>query len=153
MWDNAHDAYLESRILSADPLELVRLTYRGAMGVVREAREHLANGRIMERAKAISKASEILLELMASLDHGRGQEISRHLSSLYEYMLQRLIDANFKQQDEPLAEVLGLLATLLEGWDGISLPQETTTAPSANPWAPPLSQETVPASVTHAWSF
>ena len=29
MWHNAHDAYLESRIESADPIQLVRLLYQG----------------------------------------------------------------------------------------------------------------------------
>jgi flagellin-specific chaperone FliS len=56
MWQNAHDAYVESRILSAGPVELVRLLYQGAAGAVRDARRHLASGEIRQRSGSISKA-------------------------------------------------------------------------------------------------
>ena len=35
-------------------------------------------------------------------------------------MQQRLLDANMHQTDQPLAEVLGLLTTLEEGWSGVA---------------------------------
>jgi len=151
MWHNAHDAYRESNTLSADPLELVRMLYHGAIESIRNARRHLANKEIRERARAISKASQILLELTASLDFERGGEIAPRLAGLYQYMLRRLTEANFKQSDEPLAEVLGLMTTLLEGWEGI-LKKEEPTPVAASPWGPAIPQDTVASSV-HAWSF
>jgi flagellar biosynthetic protein FliS len=44
------------------------------------------------------------------------EEISRPLRELYAYMLTRLVEANAKQADAPLAEVERLLGTLLDGW-------------------------------------
>ena len=41
MGNNAHDAYLESRILTAEPMELIRLLYQAATGAVRDARRCL----------------------------------------------------------------------------------------------------------------
>jgi len=130
MWSDAHRAYLESRVLSADPLELVRLLYQTAMDAVREARKHLKAGEIRERAAAISKSSKTLFELMQALDFDRGGEIAGRLAQLYDYMLRRLNDANFKQDDAPLVEVLGLLTTLAEGWEAI---QPTAEAQPADP--------------------
>ena len=148
MWQNA---YLESRILSADPIELIRLLYQSAMEAIRDARGHLANREILPRARSISRASEILIELAASLDFERGGEIGRQLAALYDYMLRKLNEANLEQSDEHLAEVLALLATLLEAWDGIAKrPVEADVA--ANAWAP-LPPEQVPVSAAHAWSF
>jgi flagellar protein FliS len=69
MWNNGHDAYLESRVLSADPIELVNMLYQGCMQAVREARLHLAEGRIAERSREITKACQIVIELAVSLDH------------------------------------------------------------------------------------
>ena len=114
-----NNAYLESRILSADAVELVRMLYQGALDAVLSARDHLAHGRIAERSTAISKAIEILMELNASLDHDNGGEISRNLARLYAYMQQRLLDANLRQADQPLAETAELLATLTEGWQEV----------------------------------
>jgi len=113
-----NDAYLESKILSSDPVGLIRLLYDAAVTAVRNARAHLASGEIAERSRAISKAMAILTELSGSLDHLAGGEISRNLARLYNYMQERLLEANLKQTDQPLAEILELLNTLAEAWHG-----------------------------------
>ena len=82
MSHSAHDAYLESRILSADPLELIRLLYQGCSDAVREARRCLAQGDVASRSHWVSKASDILAELIASLDWQRGGEIAGRLALL-----------------------------------------------------------------------
>lgn len=147
MWNNAQDAYLEHRILSADPLELVRLLYQAAIGAVREARRALSAGEIAARSRAISRACGIVLELNAALDHARGGDISGRLAALYDYMLNRLLEANLRQDDAPLADVLGLLNTLSEAWEQTRQPAQPAAA--ASPWAVP--EPTVcPA---HAWSL
>src|SRR5271170_3550294 len=109
------DAYLESRILTADPLELVRMLYRAAVDCTRRARAHLAGGRIAERSREICRALALISELSGSLDHARGGALSRNLVELYDYMQRRLLEANARQKAEPLAEVESLLATLLAG--------------------------------------
>jgi flagellar protein FliS len=151
MYENAHDAYLESRVLSADPVELVGLLYQACTGAVRDARRALADGEIAARSRAITRASEIVIELASSLDRERGGEIATRLVQLYDYMLTRLTEANFRQEDAPLAEVLGLLATLAEAWDGVK--NQTRPKPAAqNPWGQSLPAEPV-AAPDHAWSF
>jgi flagellar secretion chaperone FliS len=110
--------YFEQTILNADPVELVRLVYQRAISCVREAREHLQNKRIAERSAAITRAYAALQELLAALRHDTAPEISGRLQSLYFYMQQRLLDANIRQSDQPLEEVLGLLTTLAEAWSG-----------------------------------
>jgi len=129
------DAYLESQVLSADPMELVRLLYRGAADATRSASAHLAAGRIAERSRQISKAYAILLQLSGSLDHARGGTLSRSLAELYDYMQRRLLEANLRQKAEPLLEVESLLAKLLEGWDQIRTAPDYAT-PHGNPRAP-----------------
>ena len=150
MWRNAHDAYLEERILSADPLELVRVLYQAAGRAVQKARGHLAAGQIAERARAVSHAYRILAELNRSLDHQRGGDLSRRLAAMYAYMMRRLIDANRQQQDDPLVEVQGLLATLAEAWDGLRPMPEPEVSP-ASPWAQAAPEEMAYSS--HGWSF
>ena len=118
MWNHAHNAYLESRILTADPIELIHLMYQAAIAEVRSARLHLQNKDIRSRSKAITQACSILTELTGSLDCKNGGDYANRLRELYAYMMQKLTEANFKQRDEPMAEVLGLLITVLEGWEG-----------------------------------
>ena len=150
MSHNGRDAYLEGRILSANPVELVRMLYHSANDAVREARRRLAEGDIAGRSRAISNAYGILTELATSLDHARGGELSRKLAALYDYMQRRLIEANLQQADAPLAETLGLLATLGEAWEGA---QAQTAPPPQAPsaWGPPPAEEAAVGS--HTWSF
>ena len=152
MWRNAHDTYLEERVLSADPVELVDLLYHAAITAVGEARRHLAEGRILPRARSISKACEILLELTTSLDYERGGEMSVWLAQLYGYMHRRLVDANFQQSDAPLAEVAGLLATLTEGWAAVKSVNTRTVAPETA-WMHAMSPEPELAQASGGWSF
>ena len=150
MWNSAHEAYVESRVLSADRLELVRLLYEAAMSAVLDARRHLAEGAIAERSRAISKAWEILVELDRALDHTRGGEISTRLAALYEYMQRRLMEANFRQSDGPLVEVLGLLSTVAEGWEGIRA-EPPVPRVHENPWGAP--DESAAGYPSQAWTL
>jgi len=167
MYANASNTYLETRVLSADPLELVRLLYHAAIDAVRDARRHLEEGDIPARSRSISKASGILAELLSALDRERGGEIAKRLAELYNYMRSKLLEANLRQADAPMSEVLGLLATLLEAWEGMeagaapqpaaapqdewaqAYPAEPADAPS--PWVQPYPAE--PAYASHSWSF
>ena len=113
------DAYLESRILSASPLELVSLLYQGALDSIGDARNYLATGDIPARSRAIAKATDILSELEASLNHQDGGSISRDLADLYQYMRLRLLEANIRRDDSMLGEIQSLLVTMAEAWKGI----------------------------------
>ncbi len=97
-------------------MRLVNLLYRAAIESVAAARRHLAAGEIRERSRKVIKAWEIVNELRRSLDEERGGEIGRSLRDLYVYMQNRLVEANSRQIDAPLAEVEGLLRTLEQGW-------------------------------------
>lgn len=132
-------AYLESRILSADPVELVNILYEHAVLNTAQARECLAQRDIVGRTAKIGRVISILGELDGSLDHSAGGEISKNLARLYQYMRERLLMGNLRQQDEPLAEVEQLLTTLAEGWDSVSRERrgadvKTAQEPAASAW-------------------
>ena len=124
--------YFEQMVLSASPVELIRLLYQKAIASTRNAREHLSCGRIPERCSAINNAYLILSELAGALREEEAPELAKRLRGLYVYMQGRLLEANLKQQDAPLADVLGLLITLAEPW---SADMEVQPA-SANNWSP-----------------
>jgi flagellar protein FliS len=112
-----YDSYQEAQILSASPLGLVRLLYRGALEAIATARRCLAARDIAGRTQAINKTLKIVTELAFSLDHQKGAELSRTLMELYDYIQRLLIDANCRQADPPLAEAQTLMTTLQEAWE------------------------------------
>lgn len=150
---NAHTAYFEEEILSASPLRLVCLLYQGAISELRSARTHLAAGRTAERCAAISKACDILAELTASLDVNSGGDTAVRLQELYAYSTGRLLQANLNKDDAPLAEVLGLLATLSEGWAQLAEAEQRPVPVMTSPavYAPAYAQSSEVGS--QSWSF
>ncbi|HUA63477.1 MAG TPA: flagellar export chaperone FliS [Verrucomicrobiae bacterium] len=135
------EAYLQNRVMSAEPIELICMLYQRAIELVGEARQCLTAGNILGRSKAISTTLEILAELEGSLNHQAGGKISENLERLYRHMRTRLMTANLKQQEQPLAEVEALLNTLAEGWEGVRSKTASSAAGTAaeipmglNPW-------------------
>jgi flagellar secretion chaperone FliS len=123
MYENPYASSLETKILSANPMELVKLLYQAAIEAVQAARQHLTRGEIFERGRSVIKAVEILTELSGSLDHEKGGELSTRLAALYDYLQRTLLDANFRQADDGLATAEMLLKTLNEAWSAIEAPR------------------------------
>jgi flagellar secretion chaperone FliS len=155
--------YLDQKILSASPLELVAMLYARAISEIEEARRQLVARNIALRSRSISNACELIGELDSSLDLQAGGELAVRLRSLYGYSLVRLLDANQQQSDEPLAEVLGLLVTMSEAWETIVKKEAPSRPPYATP-GPPESivekspafhwdQETAATGQSHSWTL
>ncbi len=118
--DDPYHAYLDNNVATGNPVGLVTALYEGAIKAVQEARHCLETGDIWGRSKAISKAVDILTELVLSLDHEKGGDLSARLKDLYCYMQSRLLSAHGNQEDAPMAEVVSLLTNLLDGWYKVS---------------------------------
>ena len=144
-------AYLESRILSADPVELVCILYEHAILAVEDARDCIGRGDIASRSKAISKAIAIIGELESSLDHKAGGEVARNLARLYQYIRIRLLVANRNQEAKPLIEVERLLKTVADAWNAIrpeAVPHPTPT----QEWGVLPTTESPDSHTAHSWS-
>lgn len=111
---------IETGVAAASPHKLIVMLYEGAMIAVTMANQHMKSNNIAAKGLAISKAVMIIESgLRASLDKNAGGEIAQSLDSLYEYMGNRLLIANLKNQPEILDEVHGLLSELKSAWDEI----------------------------------
>ena len=86
------------------------------------------------------------------MNHERGGDLSERLARLYDYMQRKLLEANIRQNDAPMAEVLGLLSTIAEAWDGIREPSQEIPAPSS-PWSQPMPSEPDEAYAAHGWNL
>lgn len=149
MWK---DAYIETRVLSANPVELVCLLYGHAIDSVGEARRHLAAGEIAARSQSISRAIADISELEASLDHTSGGAVSLNLAELYRYIRRRLTEGNMQQKDAPLAEAESLLGTLAGAWSAVRVPPAEPVAPQAFAAPPVGAWMEMDAGLAHAWS-
>jgi flagellar secretion chaperone FliS len=114
---------LESGLTAADPLKLVLMLYQGALLAVAAAKNQMLRGETSAKGASISKAIMIIGEgLRASLNIEAGGEIGQNLASLYDYMNNRLFQANLTNDPALLDEVSKLLTELNGAWEGIRQP-------------------------------
>src|SRR6185312_5160994 len=99
MYSDPYQAYAEGNLLNSDPIRLVISLYEGAIKSAEQTRQCLKTGDIWGRSRSITKAVQILSELMISLDHEKGGEVSQNLKRLYSYMQSRLLEAHAKKAE------------------------------------------------------
>ncbi|WP_334188508.1 flagellar export chaperone FliS [Noviherbaspirillum sp.] len=120
---------VETGVAAASPHKLIVMLFEGAMVAISAAIQQMQAGDVQAKGKSISKAITIIDEgLRASLDKKVGGEIALNLDSLYEYMSNRLVIANLKNQPAILDEVYQLLRGLKDAWESIAPTQSTASA-------------------------
>lgn len=117
MHNYLQSGYVSERVISASPLELIRMLYEGALSSVDLAIEMFHNNDVMARGRAITKAIDIVGELRAALRDGT--EFTATLGELYGYMQHRLQEAHARKSEDHLLEVSRLLKCLYDGWLGV----------------------------------
>lgn len=112
---------VETKVSTADPHQLIVMLYDGALLAINKAAASMEAGDIPNKGASISQAITIITNgLKASLDMEAGAEIAERLAALYDYMAQRLLQANLQNSRPALDEVSALLNELREAWVGIA---------------------------------
>lgn len=106
---------------TADPHALILMLFEGARTAITIARRHMELSEIPEKGAAISKAIDIVNNgLRVSLDMENGGDLAERLAALYEYISQRLLWGNLKNDLAALDEANQLLGELQSAWALIS---------------------------------
>lgn len=112
--NNAYQAYNNSKILTASPAELTLMLYEGAIKFCNIAIMGIEENNIEKAHNNIIKVEKIIAEFQATLDEK--YEVSKDFDNVYNYLQQRLEEANLKKDKEILEEVLGHLRTMRDTW-------------------------------------
>ena len=112
---------VESSAMSASPHQLIAMLFDGARTAIGMARHHMAQGDVQAKGNAITKAVNIVDNgLRASLDAQsagpEGAGLVANLTALYVYIVQRLLQANLRNDPAALDEADGLLDGLASAW-------------------------------------
>lgn len=93
------------------------MLFEGASEALIKAKLHIKHNEIAQKGEVLSKAIMIIDHgLKASLDMHAGGELAQHLLALYDYMTNRLLIANLKNDIEIIDEVNRLLGELYGAW-------------------------------------
>lgn len=113
-FNKGYAAYANNKITTATPAELTLMLYEGAVKFCNMAIVAVENKDIEKAHNSIMKVQRIIEEFQITLDHN--YPVWEDFNNVYEYLLLRLRDANFKKDKEILEEVLGHLRTMRDTW-------------------------------------
>jgi len=114
MINNAYAKLQQSSIMTASPQELTLMLYNGAIKFVNQAIKAIEENNSELANNLIIKTEDIILELKLSLN--KDYEISKEFETMYNYIYQRLIDANISKDIQILEEVNRFLREFRDTW-------------------------------------
>ena len=103
----------------ATPHQLIMMLYDGALESLMTAIGCIERKDFAGKGQALGKAITIVGGLQGFLDMEKGGDVAKNLDRLYDYIGVRLYDATLKNDVAIVNEVVGLLKTVREGWEGI----------------------------------
>lgn len=106
-------------VLNASPHRQVSLLLAGARKFLARAWLSIERGDIQQKGDMIQRASNIIAELDATLNHEAGGEVAASLHQLYDYCLRTLVSANVRNSVPQLKEVDGLIEQIEASWNAI----------------------------------
>lgn len=112
--NNALNQYKQNAVYTATPEELTLMLYDGCIKFMNAAKYHIENGNIPKAHESLIRAQDIVYELRSTLDDK--YEISSNFRKLYDFVLDRLIDANLRKETKPIDEALEIITGLRDTW-------------------------------------
>ncbi|WP_312404175.1 flagellar export chaperone FliS [Pseudomonas rhodesiae] len=111
-----------AQVSEASPHRLVQMLMEGGLDRMAQAKGALSRGDIAQKGLLLGKAIEIISGLRDGLEPEKTEdpEAIQRLDALYNYMGNRLVEANQVNDAEMIDEVARLLITVKTGWDAIA---------------------------------
>lgn len=120
----AFQAYKETgtstAIMDATPHQLTALLFKALLDKLAIAEGAISRGDVPARCDAISKATNIVMELKSTLDLENGGDVANELDRLYEFSVSELLDANSQKSIDKIRSVRAVISQINEAWIQIS---------------------------------
>ncbi len=111
---SGYNAYQQNKIATATPAELTLMLYEGAIKFCNIAIMGIEQNDIEKTHNNIRRVEEIIVEFRTTLNFK--YEVAKDFDNVYQYLYDRLVEANIKKDKEILEEVLGHLRGMRDTW-------------------------------------
>lgn len=131
------NAYAKTKVATTtSQQELIVMAYDGVLRFLRLAVEGINEENFEQKHLNICKARAIIEELASTLNMSKGGVIAANLWNLYLYFMQKMTEANFRNNTKPIEEILPAIEELREGWSKMEVPKEDAELQALNRRAP-----------------
>ena len=117
---NGIATYQDSTVSTQSKGRLIVMLYDGAIRFMKMAIVEMEKQNYEAKGRYINRALDIISELNVVLDMDAGGEIAGNLRRLYNFMTNRLSEANVKCDPQMVRDVIKLMEELNRGWRAIA---------------------------------
>ncbi len=110
------NAYLRTKVLTANPEELRLMLLDGAIKFAKQGTQGLQEKDYEASYNGLSQCRNILLELINTIKPEFDPELAERVRSLYTFMFQELVEASFSRNAKKANQVIELLEYERETW-------------------------------------
>ncbi len=111
--------YKKNTTATASPGELTLMLYNGCLKFMNQAKKAIESKDIQAKNTNIIKAQNIIRELMVTLK--TDSEIGKNMMRMYDFILNKLVDANTKNDVSALAEAEQFVIEFRDTWKQVVL--------------------------------
>ena len=121
---------LESTIAVASPHKVIQMMFSGALERLAQGRYAIEQNNLDLKGVSLGKAIGIVAGLNSSLNMDTEGEIAANLNALYDFMLQKISQANMNNDINAIDEAASVLRIIKEAWDTIPVEQHELSSES-----------------------
>jgi len=107
---------LKQQLTNADPHKITLMLMSGAIDRLAFAKGCIERKDLSGKSQYLSKTTAILINLRDTIEMKTNPEFSQNLYALYDYMLDKIGEANITNTIDPLHEVSELLTPIRDAW-------------------------------------
>ena len=113
-------SYRATEVNTANRLKLLIMLYEGMTRFTKRAEDALKEGNLAVKGESISRALAIVDELNNTLDYSHAPDLAANLSRLYGFIRAKLVDANLRNDVQPLQHAQKIIKILQSAWTDLS---------------------------------
>lgn len=115
--NNAYNIYKNNSVNFASKEQLLLMLVEGAVKFAKIGRQAIVDKDIKKSHENIVKAQNIYYELMTTLDVNAGGDWAKSLMSIYEFIVERLVQANMKKDAMIMNEIIPIMEEVRDTWN------------------------------------
>lgn len=115
MYQNGYNIYKNNSVNYASKDQLLLMLTEGAVKFSKIGRQAIVDKDIPKAHNSLRRTQDIFVELMVSLDQTAG-EWSVNLYRVYDFIREKLVDANIQKSVEIMDEVIPLIEDINNMW-------------------------------------
>lgn len=116
---NAYSIYKNNSVNYASKEQLLLMLVDGAVKYAKIGKQAIIDKDIPKAHNNIVRTQDIFYELMVTLDVNQAGEWGKSLMAIYEFITQKLGEANIKKDSSIIDEVIPLIEEIRDMWDQV----------------------------------